>query len=208
MTVAWTQHRFSGGVLALDTTNTVVHRGDPQRRFDRFDDPAEIARFAAAASVFRRDEIGRPLTVADAGRVATTVRALRESIDALFRRPASGEPLEAAAMARFLRDCATAIEAGEELLRDRRGAVRASARAAGLRGGAGGFGAVAARRGQSQTAEDLPELQLAVSRQEPQFQPFVVRYGGLRKPRQGKAALQQAKDAKGEDRCLEGCRLR
>ena len=116
MTVAWTQHRFSGGILALDTTNTVVHRCDPQRRFDRFEDAAEIARFASAASVFRRDEIGRPLTVADAERVAPMVRALRELIDALFRRPASGEPLEAATMARFLRDCATAIEASEDLL--------------------------------------------------------------------------------------------
>jgi predicted RNA-binding Zn ribbon-like protein len=116
MTVAWTQHRFSGGTLALDTTNTVVHRFDPQRRFDRFEDTAEIARFAAAASVFRRHEIGRPLTVADAGRVAPTVRALREATDALFRGPASGEPLQAPRLARFLRDCATAIEADEGLL--------------------------------------------------------------------------------------------
>src|SRR6187401_1081550 len=115
MTVAWTQHRFSGGILALDTTNTVVHRCDPQRRSDRFEDPAEIARFAAAASVFRRDEIGRPLTVSDAGRIATTVRALRESTDALFRGPASGKPLEAVRLGRFLRDCATAVEAGEGL---------------------------------------------------------------------------------------------
>ena len=53
MTVAWTQHRFAGGLLALDTTNTVVHRCDPSRRFDRFDDPAEIQHFAAAASILR-----------------------------------------------------------------------------------------------------------------------------------------------------------
>ena len=34
MAVEWTQHRFTGGVLALDTTNTVVLRNDPARRFD------------------------------------------------------------------------------------------------------------------------------------------------------------------------------
>jgi predicted RNA-binding Zn ribbon-like protein len=116
MTVAWTAHRFSGGILALDTTNTVVLRCDPARRFDRFDDPAEIPRFAAAASIFRRQEIGRPLTVADADAVAPTVRALRESTDALFRRPAAGKPLEAGAIAGFLRDCATAIDRRAELL--------------------------------------------------------------------------------------------
>lgn len=110
MTVAWTQHRFSGGILALDTTNTVVHRCDPARRFDRFDDPAEIARFAEAASVFRREEIGRPLKVADAGAVAAGVRSLREAIDALFRGSVTGGALKAQAMAVLLRGCAEAIE--------------------------------------------------------------------------------------------------
>ena len=116
MTVAWTQHRFSGGVLALDTTNTVVHRCDPSRRFDRFDDTAEIPRFAAAASMFRKQEIGRPLAVSDAEAIAETVRELRESIDALFRRPASGEPLDASALATFLRACAAALDGSQELL--------------------------------------------------------------------------------------------
>ena len=115
MTVAWTAHRFSGGILALDTTNTVVHRCDPARRFDRFDDPAEIWRFAEAASVFRLEEIGRPLRVVNAGAIAATVRALRESIDALFRGPAAGEPLNANATAAFLRNCAAAIDGRDEL---------------------------------------------------------------------------------------------
>ena len=44
MTVSWTPHRFTGGILALDTANTVVLRDDPQKTFDRFDDPVEIAR--------------------------------------------------------------------------------------------------------------------------------------------------------------------
>jgi predicted RNA-binding Zn ribbon-like protein len=40
MAVAWTPHRFTGGLLALDTTNTVVLRGDAEKSFDRFTDPA------------------------------------------------------------------------------------------------------------------------------------------------------------------------
>jgi predicted RNA-binding Zn ribbon-like protein len=115
MTVAWTAHRFSGGVLALDTTNTVLLRNDPGRRFDRFDDPAEIARFAGAAAVFRRDEIGRPLTVADPHSTATVVRGLREAADALFRAPAAGRPFEASALSEFLRHCAVALDGREGL---------------------------------------------------------------------------------------------
>jgi predicted RNA-binding Zn ribbon-like protein len=107
MTVAWTQHRFSGGVLALDTTNTVVHRCDPSRRFDRFDDPAEIQRFADA---------GRPLTVADAKTIAATVRDLRETTDALFRGCAAGKRIDATALAAFLRACAAALHGRNELL--------------------------------------------------------------------------------------------
>ena len=116
MPVAWTQHRFSGGALALDTTNTVVLRFDSARRFDRFDDPVEIVRFAAAASVFRREEVGRPLAVTDAEGIAGMVRQLRESIDALFRRPAGGMPLDARALAAMLHDCAAAVDGRDELL--------------------------------------------------------------------------------------------
>ena len=115
MTVAWTEHRFSGGILALDTTNTVVHRRDAARRFDRFDDPAEIARFAAAASVFRREEVGRPLAVDDPSATASVVRSLREATDALFRQAVGGKPLDAGRMAGFLRACAAAIEGCGEL---------------------------------------------------------------------------------------------
>ena len=190
MTVAWTQHRFSGGVLALDTTNTVVLRGDPARRFDRFDDPAEIARFAAAASVFRTrgDRAaagGRPMP----RRSRRTVRGLRESIDALFRRPASGEPLEARALATFLRACAAALDGSEEL----------SASADAPFGEAGAplpFETALAVSALSLLAaanlrklKVCPNCTLAVPRQKPQFQPLVVRHGGLRQPREGEAAL-------------------
>ena len=54
MTVAWTKHRFSGGLLVLDAANTVVLRGDPGNSFDRFADPSEIERFTEAASTYRR----------------------------------------------------------------------------------------------------------------------------------------------------------
>jgi predicted RNA-binding Zn ribbon-like protein len=116
MTVAWTQHRFAGGILALDTTNTVVHRCDPSRRFDRFDDPAEIRRFAAAASIFRQQEVGRPLTVSDAEAIAALVRNLRESIDALFRGCVARKRVDAGALAAFLRACASALDGRDELM--------------------------------------------------------------------------------------------
>ena len=58
MTVSWTKHRFSGGLLILDATNTVVLRGDRLRSFDRFEDRAEMARFADAAAGFRSAELG------------------------------------------------------------------------------------------------------------------------------------------------------
>lgn len=86
MSVDWNAHRFSGGVLALSAANTVVHRDDPGRRFDRFDDLAEPARFARAASGFCADEFGgRPLVVDDPQREHGEIVAIREAVDALFR---------------------------------------------------------------------------------------------------------------------------
>jgi predicted RNA-binding Zn ribbon-like protein len=102
-------------MLALDTTNTVVHRCDPSRRFDRFDDPAEIQRFAAAASIFREEEVGRPLSVVDAEAVAAGVRDLRETIDALFRGCVTSGRVDANALAAFLRGCAAALDGRTEL---------------------------------------------------------------------------------------------
>jgi predicted RNA-binding Zn ribbon-like protein len=115
MSVAWTAHRFSGGVLALDTTNTVVLRNDPARRFDRFDEPEEIAHFAAAASLFRADEIGRPLAVSNARAIAHHVRGLREAADVVFRAPAAGEPVDASALSELLAHCAAALKGRDEL---------------------------------------------------------------------------------------------
>lgn len=118
MTVSWIPHRFTGGVLALDTANTVVLRGDPERTFDRFDDPSEIARFAAAASTFRTAELGgRALAAADPDASAPTVLSIREATDRLFRGAAKEGAPAAADMAPFLRACAGGVEsaAGERL---------------------------------------------------------------------------------------------
>jgi len=118
MTVSWIPHRFTGGVLALDTANTVVLRGDPMRTFDRFEDPAEIARFAAAAGTFRAAELGgRALAAPDPRVVAPVVLAVREATDRLFRGAARQGAPAAADMAPFLRACADGIEgaAGERL---------------------------------------------------------------------------------------------
>lgn len=109
MVVDWNRHRFSGGALALDVANTVVLRGTPQG-FDRLADPAELARFAGAATQMRAGELdGRALVwPGDSGAHARVIR-LREATDRLFRHAASGRasppPLPA-----FLRACAASLE--------------------------------------------------------------------------------------------------
>jgi len=111
MAVDWTPHRFSGGVLALDTTNTVVLRNDPARSFDRFDDHSEIARFAEVASVQRAGELGgRRLAVDDAKAISGTVIRLRESTDRLFRKATLAGALDTAELSRFLSACASALD--------------------------------------------------------------------------------------------------
>lgn len=117
MAVTWTQHRFSGGALALDAANTVVLRGDTARTFDRFDDPAEIARFAEAASDFRAEELGgRALAVADPHRIAPTVLAIRETTDRLFRGFASQGSVATAALPDFLEACAAGLRGDDTLV--------------------------------------------------------------------------------------------
>lgn len=114
MAVDWTPHRFAGGVLALDATNTVVHRGKPEKSFDRFDDPAEIARFADAASEFRADELGgRRLRSGKPADAAPRVIALREATDALFRDAVARGGIDRRLMPDFLRACADGLEAGD-----------------------------------------------------------------------------------------------
>jgi predicted RNA-binding Zn ribbon-like protein len=111
MTVSWIPHRFTGGVLALDTANTVVLRGDAARTFDRFEDVAEIARFAEAAGTFRAAELGgRALAVPSPPAIAPVVLSIREATDRLFRGAAKDGAPAAAAMTPFLRACADGLD--------------------------------------------------------------------------------------------------
>lgn len=90
MTFSWTPHRFSGGVLALDVANSVVLRADPDRRIDRFADPAAMDAFPAGANRHgaERTLFGLLEPVALDAR-AGMVR-LREAIDRHFRAEALG----------------------------------------------------------------------------------------------------------------------
>ncbi|TGQ65497.1 MAG: hypothetical protein E5V49_15095 [Mesorhizobium sp.] len=110
MTVSWTPHRFTGGLLALDTANTVVLRGEPEKTFDRFDDPAEIARFAEAASGFRAAELGgRRLAAQAPAAIAPVVLSIREATDQLFRRAVSKGAVATDHLSVFLTACAEGL---------------------------------------------------------------------------------------------------
>lgn len=115
MAVAWTPHRFTGGVLALDTTNTVVLRADRTGTFDRFDDAVEIRRFAEAASVFRAAELGgRRLAAADPKAIRGKVIAIREATDRLFRGAAATGVLAIDDFRPMLLACADGVEGQRE----------------------------------------------------------------------------------------------
>lgn len=88
MTFSWTPHRFSGGALALDVANSVVLRADPQRRIDRFADPAVMDAFPAGANRHgaERARLG-PVEPVDEG-ARDGLIALREAIDRHFRAEA------------------------------------------------------------------------------------------------------------------------
>jgi predicted RNA-binding Zn ribbon-like protein len=115
MTVSWIKHRFAGGVLALDTANTVVLRGHPGKTFDRFEDTGEIARFADAASVFRAEELGgRTLTAPNPRRIAPHVLAIREATDGLFRGAVATGGMAAEDVSGFLTACAAGLHGKRE----------------------------------------------------------------------------------------------
>ncbi|PLP55918.1 hypothetical protein CYK37_28125 [Mesorhizobium loti] len=112
MTVSWIQHRFAGGVLALDTANTVVLRGDPDRGFDRFENTSEIARFAEAAGTFRAAELGgRRLEAAEPERIAPVVLDIRETTDRLFREAVLQGSFESSHLSDFLEACSRGVAA-------------------------------------------------------------------------------------------------
>lgn len=115
MTVLWNRHRFSGGLLILDTTNTVVLRGDPIRSFDRFADAAEIARFADAASGFRSDEFGgTDLRFERTEAAVNRVIALREAGDRAFRAAVTHGRIRTLHLPDLLRACASCLEGADE----------------------------------------------------------------------------------------------
>lgn len=91
MIFAWTPHRFAGGALALDVANSVVLRGAPERRIDRYADPKTMDAFAAGANAHcaERAQTGPLAAVAPERRAAFI--ELREAIDSHFRAEASGE---------------------------------------------------------------------------------------------------------------------
>ncbi len=125
METIWTQHRFSGEALALDVANTVVLRVDANRTFDRFDDPAEIERFAEAASGFRAGEVGgSKIAVTDPPLAKGRIVALREATDALFRDAAAhGGALRSDLLAPFLRRCAEGVAASNQTI-EAKGSLR------------------------------------------------------------------------------------
>lgn len=115
MAVSWIPHRFVGGVLALDTANTVVLRIDPRKTFDRFEDKAEIARFAEAASLFRAEELGgRALQALEPVRIAPAVLAIREATDRLFRDAVREGAIDTAALPPLLEACALGLAGATE----------------------------------------------------------------------------------------------
>lgn len=115
MTVSWISHRFAGGVLALDTANTVVLRIDPDKTFDRFDDATEIARFAEAASIHRAEELGgRRIQALEPDRIAPVVRSIREAVDRLFRSAANKGSLDTGALPPLLEACAAGLAGTKE----------------------------------------------------------------------------------------------
>jgi predicted RNA-binding Zn ribbon-like protein len=85
MTFSWTPHRFSGGALALDVANSVVLRGDPERRIDRFADPVVMDAFPAGACRHgaERTLFGPLEPVHEDARAGLVT--LREAIDRHFR---------------------------------------------------------------------------------------------------------------------------
>jgi len=112
METIWTPHRFSGEALALDVANSVVLRADPARTFDRFDDPAQIVRFADAASRFRSSELGdNRLVVSDPPVAKPRIVALREATDGLFRSMSAEGGFRSDRLSPLLALCAAALQA-------------------------------------------------------------------------------------------------
>ncbi len=107
----WNAHRFSGGRLALDVTNTIVCRGDPIRRADRFAQPENIEAFASAATAMRSAEVeGKTITAPTTETSVHALLHLRESIDDWLRPRIRGATESQTVLAVLFRACAAASE--------------------------------------------------------------------------------------------------
>jgi predicted RNA-binding Zn ribbon-like protein len=100
----WTQHRFSGGALALDLVNTVVRRSDPARRLDRLSDEICANQFAEAAASFREEELGAGFKFSPASAAELPVLLdLREKIYAIFAPQSANATKRLSALSGLLR---------------------------------------------------------------------------------------------------------
>jgi len=105
----WNAHRFSGGRLALDVVNTVVCRGDPARRTDRFAQEGSVVDFARAATQFCSDEVNhRQITPPPSAAALQALLHLREATNAWLRPQSSGEIDNPAILHRLFKACAAA----------------------------------------------------------------------------------------------------
>lgn len=113
MAFEWTAHRFSGGLLALDLVNTVVCRGDPARRADRFEDVENVAGFAAAAARHRAVEVGDAVPSDFAsGKSTQALLALREALNDWLRPQLEGRPDAGYGLARLFAAASLCVDAG------------------------------------------------------------------------------------------------
>ena len=101
---------MSGGLLALDLVNTVICRGDPLRRADRFEGLANLSAFAEAASLYRCDELAiKALRVPEREEMQRLV-VLREAIDGWLRPQAQGGREAGAALGHLFRSAADCVD--------------------------------------------------------------------------------------------------
>ncbi|WP_373502599.1 CGNR zinc finger domain-containing protein [Aestuariivirga sp.] len=108
MRFSWNQHRFSGGLLALDVANSVIMRHDNDRRRDRFGDAATFEGFVDGANRHCGERLRFGALAALRGPARTQFIALRESIDFHFRGIVTGAATQAS-LSRLLADCAALL---------------------------------------------------------------------------------------------------
>jgi predicted RNA-binding Zn ribbon-like protein len=114
----WTQHRFSGGALALDLVNTVVRRSDLARAFDRLASADDVNLFALAAAKFRAQELGGEFQFSSASETDfRKLLELRERIYSSFAPPPLTPAARLNALSRLLGASERALaQAGPESL--------------------------------------------------------------------------------------------